>query len=178
MFVVSIRFLLLRTTLPRITRSAPFPPVSSRGARRCRELVSLPINTTEKTHETLDIGLGLWPLSDLYSIWGVQVLYIGTWSPSGAYLVFAHITLHYGFSTLPLGRIPRPTHASLKLPKTQWENMEKERMVTHIAFALCCLVKNLMWETSEKLTKEKEYNCHQDIFRSSGSWFHRIFYKG
>jgi hypothetical protein len=57
---------LLRTTLPRITRSAPFPPVSSRGARRCREPVSLPISTTEKTHETLDIGLGLWPLSDLY----------------------------------------------------------------------------------------------------------------
>jgi hypothetical protein len=56
---------LLRTTLPRITRSAPFPPVSSRGARRCRELVPLPISTTEKTRETLDIGLGLWPLSDL-----------------------------------------------------------------------------------------------------------------
>jgi hypothetical protein len=71
-------FGLLRTTLPRITRSAPFPPVSSRGARRCREPVSLPISTTEKTHETLDIGLGLWPLSDLYSIWGVQVLYIET----------------------------------------------------------------------------------------------------
>jgi hypothetical protein len=61
---------LLRTTLPRITRSAPFPPVSSRGARRCREPVSLPISTTEKTHETLDIGLGLWPLSDLYHMKG------------------------------------------------------------------------------------------------------------
>jgi hypothetical protein len=58
----------LRTKLPRITRSAPFPPVSSRGARRCREPVSLPISTTEKTHETLDIGLGLWPLSHLCSI--------------------------------------------------------------------------------------------------------------
>jgi hypothetical protein len=58
----------------------------------------------------------------------------------------------------------------IKTPKkNQWENMEKERMVTHIAFALCCLVKNLMRETSGKLTKEKEYNCHQDIFRSSGS---------
>jgi len=55
----------LRTTLPRITRSAPFPPVSSRGARSCRRPVSLPISTTEETHETLDIGLGLWPLSDL-----------------------------------------------------------------------------------------------------------------
>jgi hypothetical protein len=55
----------LRTTLPWITRSAPFPPVSSRDARRCREPVSLPISTTEETHETLDIGLGLWPLSDL-----------------------------------------------------------------------------------------------------------------
>jgi hypothetical protein len=59
---------LLRTTLPRITRSAPFPPVSSRGARNCTRPVSLPINTTEETHETLDIGLGLRPLSDLYSI--------------------------------------------------------------------------------------------------------------
>jgi hypothetical protein len=55
----------LVTTLPYITRSAHFSPVSSRGARRCRELVSLPINSTEETHETLDIGLGLWPLSDL-----------------------------------------------------------------------------------------------------------------
>jgi hypothetical protein len=58
----------LRTTLPRITRSAPFPPVSSRGVRRCREPVSLPISTTEETHETLDIGLGLRPLSDLFLI--------------------------------------------------------------------------------------------------------------
>jgi hypothetical protein len=63
-------FFLLRTTLPRITRSAPFPPVSSRGARRCREPVFLPISTTEETHETLDIGLGLWPLSDLYIMRG------------------------------------------------------------------------------------------------------------
>jgi hypothetical protein len=59
---------LLRTTLPRITRSAPFPPVSSRGARSCRVPVSLPISTTEETHGTQDIGLGLWPLSDLRSI--------------------------------------------------------------------------------------------------------------
>jgi hypothetical protein len=51
--------LLLRTTLPRITISALFPPVSSRGARSCREPVSLPISTTEKTHETQDIGLGI-----------------------------------------------------------------------------------------------------------------------
>jgi hypothetical protein len=64
---------LLRTTLPRITRSAPFPPVSSRDVRSCRELVSLPINTTEETHETLDIGLGLWPLSDLCIMRDVQV---------------------------------------------------------------------------------------------------------
>jgi hypothetical protein len=33
--------------------------------------------------------------------------------------------------------------------------MEKKYMVTQTAFALCCLIKNLMWETSEKLTKEK-----------------------
>jgi hypothetical protein len=43
----SRRLFLLRTTLPRITRSAPFSSVSSRGVRRCREPVSLPINTTE-----------------------------------------------------------------------------------------------------------------------------------
>jgi hypothetical protein len=40
-------FHLLRTTLPRITRFASFPPVSSRGARSCREPVSLPRSTTE-----------------------------------------------------------------------------------------------------------------------------------
>jgi hypothetical protein len=61
--VLETNYEVLRTTLPRITRSAPFPPVSRLGARRCREPVSLPINTTEETHETLDIGLGLWPLS-------------------------------------------------------------------------------------------------------------------
>jgi hypothetical protein len=54
-----IEITVLRNTLPRITRSAPFPHISSRGARRCREPVSLPISTTEETHETLDIGLGL-----------------------------------------------------------------------------------------------------------------------
>jgi hypothetical protein len=50
--VILMVLLLLRTTLPRITRSAPFPPVSSRGTRSCRVLVSLPISTTEETHET------------------------------------------------------------------------------------------------------------------------------
>jgi hypothetical protein len=39
---------LLRTTLPRINRSAPFPPVSSRGARSCKRPVSLPRSTTVK----------------------------------------------------------------------------------------------------------------------------------
>jgi hypothetical protein len=48
--------------------------------------------------------------------------------------------------------------------------MEKEYMVTQIAFALCRLIKNLMRETSWKLTKEKkEYNsCYRDRFRFSG----------
>jgi hypothetical protein len=68
--------ILLRTTLPRITRYTPFPPVSSRGAKSCREPVSLPISTTEETHETHDIGLGLWSLSDLCIMRGVQVPYI------------------------------------------------------------------------------------------------------
>jgi hypothetical protein len=31
---------------------------------------SLPISTTEETHETQDMGLGLWPLSDLYLMRG------------------------------------------------------------------------------------------------------------
>jgi hypothetical protein len=34
--------------------------------------------------------------------------------------------------------------------------MEKERMVAQIAFALCCLVKNLMRETSEKTHQGKK----------------------
>jgi hypothetical protein len=58
-FVPSVQSYMLRTTLPRITKSAPFSPISSRGARSCRESVSLPISTTEETHETQDIGLGL-----------------------------------------------------------------------------------------------------------------------
>jgi hypothetical protein len=55
----------LRTTSPRITRFAPFPPVNIRDARSCRGPVSLPISTTEETREIQDIRLGLWPLSDL-----------------------------------------------------------------------------------------------------------------
>ena len=58
----------LVTTLPQITRSASFPPINSRGARTCRGPVFFLISTREETHETQDIGLGLWPLSVLYSI--------------------------------------------------------------------------------------------------------------
>jgi hypothetical protein len=66
----------LRTTLPRITRSALFPLVSSRDARSCRGPVSLSISTTEETHKTHGIGLGLWPLSDLYLMrWCTSSLY-------------------------------------------------------------------------------------------------------
>jgi hypothetical protein len=43
---------LLITTLPRITRSALFPSVSSRDAISCRVSVSLSISTTEKTRDT------------------------------------------------------------------------------------------------------------------------------
>jgi hypothetical protein len=50
--------LLLRTTLPRITRSAHFPPVSSRDARSCKRPIFLPISTTEENTRH-DIGLGL-----------------------------------------------------------------------------------------------------------------------
>jgi hypothetical protein len=44
--------LLLRTTLPRIARSAPFPPVSRLGVRRYGWPVSLPISTTDSTRDT------------------------------------------------------------------------------------------------------------------------------
>jgi hypothetical protein len=113
--------ILLRTTLPRITRSAPFPPVSSRGARSCREPVSLPISTTEETHETHDIGLELWPLSDLCIMRGCTgSLYRDVRPLRGKAGICPH-NPNWGYLTLPLGRIPRPTHASLKLRKTQWE---------------------------------------------------------
>jgi hypothetical protein len=85
--------MLLRTTLPRITRSAPFPPVSSRDAISCRGLVSLSHKHDRKTHKTQYIGLGLWPLSLLFIMRGVQVPYIEMWDPSGAKQVFANITL-------------------------------------------------------------------------------------
>jgi hypothetical protein len=42
----------LRTTSPWITRSAPFPPVSRLGARRCGRLVSVPRSTTKSTQDT------------------------------------------------------------------------------------------------------------------------------
>jgi hypothetical protein len=42
----------LRTTLPRIARSAPFPPVSRLGVRRCGWPVFLLINTTDSTRDT------------------------------------------------------------------------------------------------------------------------------
>jgi hypothetical protein len=45
--------------------------------------------------------------------------------------------------------------ASLKLLKVQWENMEKECMVTQIAFSLCCLVKKTHVRNFRKLTKRK-----------------------
>jgi hypothetical protein len=173
-------YILLRTTLTRITRSAPFPPVSSRGARSCREPVSLPISTTEETHKTQNIGLGLWPLSDLYSIWGGTCsIYRDVIALRGIFGICPY-NPSLGFLNTPPWANTATNTCLIKTPKkTQWENMEKERMVTHIAFALCCLVKNLMWETSGKLTKEKEYNnCHQDIFRSCISKFNWIFYKG
>jgi hypothetical protein len=42
----------LKGCIGRIYGGAPFPPISSRGARSCRVHVSLPISTTEETHET------------------------------------------------------------------------------------------------------------------------------
>jgi hypothetical protein len=45
-------YFFVRTTLPWITRSASFPPVSGLGARSRGRPVSLPRNTTEEKHET------------------------------------------------------------------------------------------------------------------------------
>jgi hypothetical protein len=53
----------LRTTLPRITRSAPFPPISSRGIRRCREPVFLPISNRGNTRDT---GYRVGPLASFW----------------------------------------------------------------------------------------------------------------
>jgi hypothetical protein len=60
----------LRTTLLRITSSAPFPTISRLGMRSCGRLVSLLFSTTEKSHRRHDIGLGLWPLSLHYIMRG------------------------------------------------------------------------------------------------------------
>jgi hypothetical protein len=93
-WILSIAYLfLLRTTLPQITRSVLFPPVSSRGARSYREPVSLPLSTTEETHETHDIRLGLWSLSDLCIMRRCTCFLYRDVRPLRAKQVFAHITL-------------------------------------------------------------------------------------
>jgi hypothetical protein len=100
----------LRTMLPRITRSAPFPPVSSRGTKSCRGHVSLPISTTEETHETLDIGLDLWHLSDLcIMMWCTCSLYRDVRSLRDKADIYPH-NPNYGYltpraSASELGRI-------------------------------------------------------------------------
>jgi hypothetical protein len=99
---------------------------------------------TEETHETQDIWLGLWPLSLLYHMMGCTgSLYRDVRPLRGKAGICPH-NPNSGYLTFPLGRIPRPTHASLKLRKPSGKNVEKECMVIQIAFALCCLVKNLM----------------------------------
>jgi hypothetical protein len=55
-----------RTTLPWITRSAPFPPVSSTIARRCGRPVYLAQKHDRETHETRNVGLG--PLASFYPV--------------------------------------------------------------------------------------------------------------
>jgi hypothetical protein len=76
---------------------SPDPLPSLLSAVEAQEDVENPfsftISTTEETHETLDIELGLWLLSDLSIMRGVQVPYIKMWDPSGAKQIFAHITL-------------------------------------------------------------------------------------
>jgi hypothetical protein len=53
----------------------------------------------------------------------------------------------------------------VKTSKNTVENMEKEHMVTRIAFALWCLVKTLCEKLQENSSREKEYNnYHQGIF--------------
>ena len=136
---------MLRTTLPRIIRSVPFPPVSSRGARSCREPVSLPISTTEETHETRDIGLDLWHLSDLYLMKGCTCsLYRDVRPLRGKVGICPH-NPSLGFLNTPPWANTATNTCLVKTPKkTSGKNMEKECMVIQIAFALCCLVKNLM----------------------------------
>jgi hypothetical protein len=87
---------LLTTTLPRITRSTHFPPISRLGARSCGRLVSLLRSIIEETRERQYVGLGLWPISLLFISYEGYMFYIER-------------------------AIPGPTHASLKLPKTQWK---------------------------------------------------------
>jgi hypothetical protein len=48
---------------------------------------------TEETHETHDIGLGLWPLSHLCIMRGCTSSLYRDVRPLGAKQVFAHITL-------------------------------------------------------------------------------------
>jgi hypothetical protein len=59
----------LRTKIPRITRSALFPPVNRLGARRRRRPVSLPRSTTENT---LDTGCRVGSLASFSSVFHMR----------------------------------------------------------------------------------------------------------
>jgi hypothetical protein len=131
-------------------------PISRLGARRCGRPVSLPRSTTLRAHETHDVGFVLWPLSLLYSIWGSTCsIYRDVIALRGIFGICPHNPSLGFLNTLPWTNTATNT-CLIKTPKkTSGKNMEKERMVTHIAFALFCLVKNLMWETLGKLTNGK-----------------------
>jgi hypothetical protein len=74
------------------------------------------------------------------------------------------IILGLCFPTLPLGRIPRSTHASLKLLKTQWEKYGERVHSVARCIALVASLKTIMRNFWKTHLWEKEYNnCLQDI---------------
>jgi len=61
-----------------------------------------------------------------------------------------------GFLTLPLGRIPRSTHASLKLRKNPMgKNVEKEYMIVVLCIALVASLKTLCEKLQENSLRKK-----------------------
>jgi hypothetical protein len=105
------------------------------------------------------------------------------WKPIRTYMVWAHQSSNWGIlNTHPWTNTMTNT-CLVKTLKTQWEKMcRKSASLSFNAFAHCCLVKNLTWETSGKLIKEKEYKiCLQDKLWPSGSYhfeFTKIRIKG
>ena len=89
------------------------------------------------------------------------------------YLVWAHIYLwlEISFITLPLGRIPRYTHVSLKTPSKNpvGEKDRRKEYIVHASYiALVASLKTLCEKHSSKNSlREKEYNTRS-------SWSHNL----